>query len=116
MIFTNRQYTPNLLKLMVNFSRMKYVSITGRLSAIMKKKLSQVVEEEEGLTLFREMPSALAITGHFTIGKTKERQGSSYHCEEVSKILTNRGILVPKLWTRGIDSDGNNTQSLRIGQ
>ena len=43
-----------------------------------------------------------------------ERQGSSQRCEEVSKILTNRGIWVPKLWTRGIDSDGNNTQSLRI--
>ena len=54
---------------------MKYVSITGRLSAIMKKKLSQVVEEEEGLTLFREMPSALAITGHFTIGKTNGKAG-----------------------------------------
>ena len=83
MIFINRQYTPNLLKLMVNFSRMKYVSITGRLLAIMKKELSQVVEKEEGLTLVQR--DAFSFGDYWSFHHWKNKWKGRVHLTIVRK-------------------------------
>ena len=72
-----------LLQLMVNFSRMNYVSITGRILANMKKELSQVVEEEEGLILVQR--DAFSFGNYWSFHRWKNKWKHRVHLTIVRK-------------------------------